>query len=81
MFEIIAQTVWLMLAILGMISVVRAFYMYRRGELFAPVSQVAVVPARTIEEEEQLVIEGNITLTQHLPELCVVRQHQEFNSN
>ncbi|GAM59033.1 hypothetical protein JCM19231_3222 [Vibrio ishigakensis] len=49
--------------------------------MFAPVSQVAVVPARTIEEEEQLVIEGNITLTQHLPELCVVRQHQEFNSN
>ncbi|GAM64174.1 hypothetical protein JCM19232_3450 [Vibrio ishigakensis] len=39
------------------------------------------MPARTIEEEEQLVIEGNITLTQHLPELCVVRQHQEFNSN
>ncbi|GAM70676.1 hypothetical protein JCM19236_2620 [Vibrio sp. JCM 19236] len=55
--------------------------MYKRGELFAPVSQVAVVPARTVEEEEQLVIEGNITLTQHLPELCVVRQYQESNSN
>lgn len=81
MFEIIAQTVWLVLAILGMISVIRAFSMYRRGELFSPVSQVAIVPARTIEEEEQLVIEGNISLTQHLPELCGVRQHQEFNSN